>query len=93
MQYVPDPHMALVSKVHFEHLHSSYVENPPDDTSDLNNHKSLSFGSLLDFFFNVNNKTILYPCTERTDGALVRRVSHCIFLDFAAVVCCLSGLL
>lgn len=38
------------SKVHFEHLHSSYAENPPDDTSDLNKHKSPSFGPLLDFF-------------------------------------------
>lgn len=78
------------SKVHFEHLHSSYVGNPPDDTSDLNKHKSPSFGSLL-VFFNVNNKTILYPCTERTDGALVRRVSRYVLSDFAAVVHSLSS--
>lgn len=41
------------------------------------------------FFFNVNNKTIWYPFRERTDGALVRRVSHCISLDFAALGCVL----
>lgn len=84
-------HIGLsTSKVHFEHLHSSYAENLPDDASDLNKHKPPSFGSFLDFF-NVNNKTILYPCTERTDGALVRRVSHYIFLDFVAVVYSLSN--
>lgn len=77
-------------KVHFEHLHCSSVQNPPDDTSALNRPRSPSLGSLLIFFFfNVNNKTIWYPFRERTDGALVRRVSHCISLDFAALGCVL----
>lgn len=76
------------SKIYFEHLHSSYVANPSDDTSALNNHHHLD---LCWIFFNVNNKTILYPCAGRADGALVRRVPHYIALHFAAVVCSLSS--
>lgn len=90
MQYVPDPYRALFLKYILSICILVMLKIPLMIHQILinTNHHHLD---LCWIFFNVNNKTILYPCTERTDGALVRRVSHYIFLDFAAVVYSLSS--